>query len=129
MAQNTARGTPARALLLFALLSGVVVVAAWRDALRRKEMEHVTYPTAVGDTDYYKPGGEPLKIDVAGTLFTLQERPAEIRISRDDRMFRVPLAVPVPRLYTPSETWPAEDIPPLYLKTAPGEYQRMELAK
>ena len=129
MAQNTARGTPARVLLLFALLSGVVVVAAWRDALRRRDIEHVTYPTAVGDTAYYKPGSEPVKITVGDAVFTLQERPAEIRISRDDRMFRVPLAVPVPRLYTVSETWPAGEIPELYLKTAPGEYQRMELVK
>ena len=46
MAHNTARGTPARVLLLFALLAGGVTVAAWRDSLRRTELEHVAWPTA-----------------------------------------------------------------------------------
>jgi hypothetical protein len=82
MAQNTARGTPAKVLLLFALLTGAVAVSAWRDWLRR-----------------------------------------------DDEMFRVPLAVPLPRLYTISESWPADSVPPLYLKAAPGEYLRVALRK
>ena|SRR5436190_22917792 len=129
MAQNTARGTPARVLVVFALLAGAVAVAAWRDSLRREELEHISFPTAVGDTDYYKPGAEAVPLSVQGTLFTLREVSGETRQSRDDKMYRVPLAVPVPRLYTPSETWPAGEVPPLYLKTAPGEYQRMELRK
>lgn len=128
-AQNTARGTPARVLLLFALLTGVVAVAAWRDSLRRREIEHISWPTALGDTDYYKPGGDAIPVAVHGNVFTLHEVPGETRQSRDDQMFRVPLAVPVPRLYTPSETWPAGELPPLYLKTEAGEYQRMELRK
>jgi hypothetical protein len=129
MAQNTARGTPARVLVLFALLTGAVVVAAWRDSLRRPELEHISWPTAVGDTSYYKPGTDAVPLTVQGTVFTLHEVPGETRQSRDDRMFRVPLAVPVPRLYTPTENWPAGELPLLYLKTAPGEYQRMELQK
>ena len=129
MAQNTARGTPARVLVVFALLAGGVTVAAWRDSLRRNELEHITYPTAVGDTDYYKPGFEPVSLVVQGSAFVLRELPGETHQSRDDRMFRVPLAVPAPRLYTPAETWAAGEVPPLYLKTAPGEYQRMELRR
>lgn len=129
MAQNTARGTPARVLVLFALLTGAVTVTAWRDSLRREELEHIAYPTAVGDTAYYKPGAESVPLTVQGSVFALHELPGETRQSRDDKMFRVPLAVPVPRLYTPAETWPSGEVPPLYLKTAPGEYQRMELKK
>jgi hypothetical protein len=129
MAQNTARGTPARVLVLFALLAGAVTVAAWRDSLRREELEHISYPTAVGDTEYYKPGTESVPLTVQGSIFMLRELPGETRQSRDDKMYRVLLAVPLPRLYTPAEMWPAGEVPPLYLKTAPGEYQRMELRK
>jgi hypothetical protein len=129
MAQNTARGTPARVLLLFALLAGVVTVAAWRDSLRRSELEHIAWPTAVGDTEYYQPGTGTLPLAVHGSVLSLHEIPGETRQSRDDEMYRVPLAMPVPRLYTLAESWPPGEVPPLYLKTAPGEYQRMELRK
>jgi hypothetical protein len=129
MAQNTARGTPAKVLLLFALLTGAVAVSAWRDWLRRSEIERVTWPTALGDTDYHQAGSEPMKILVKETAYQLEEQPGEKLLRRDDEMFRVPLAVPLPRLYTISESWPADSVPPLYLKAAPGEYLRVALRK
>jgi hypothetical protein len=115
MAQNTARGTPAKVLLLFALLTGAVAVSAWRDWLRR--------------SDYHQAGSEPMKILVKETAYQLEEQPGEKLLRRDDEMFRVPLAVPLPRLYTISESWPADSVPPLYLKAAPGEYLRVALRK
>ena len=48
---------------------------------------------------------------------------------RDDRMWRVPLAVPHPRLYTTTEFFPEGEVPPLYLKTGPGEFVKVELRK
>jgi len=129
MSRNTARGTPAKVLVLFALLTGVVVVAAWRDSLRRADLERVTWPTATGDNSFHQPGGPPLELQAQGSVFSLEEEPGERLQQRDDRMFRVPLAVAVPRLYTTSETWPAGELPPLYLKTAPGEYQKVSLKK
>ncbi len=129
MSQNTARGTPGKVLLLFALLTGAVAVSAWRDWLRRSEVERVTWPTALGDTDYYQAGAEPIPLAVKGSAYLLEEQPGEKLQRRDDEMFRVPLAVPVPRLYTISESWPADSVPPLYLKAAPGEYLRVALRK
>lgn len=129
MAQNTARGTPARVLLLFALLTGGVVVAAWRDSLRRAELEHVTWPTAVGDTVFHKPADLPVRAAIHGGVFLLEEVPGENLQRRDDGMFRVPLAVAEPRLYTISESWPAGEVPPLYLKTAHGEYVKVALRR
>ena len=126
MAQNIPRGTPARVLIVFALLGGAVAVSTIQDA-RKSDLFRITYPTAVGDDSYYKSGGEPVQITVNGTVFSLHEVTGEKILRRDDRVFRVPLSVPVPRLYTTSDSFPANEIPPLYLKTADGEYQRVEL--
>jgi hypothetical protein len=128
MAQNIPRGTPARVLLIFALLLGAVVVSSIQDA-RRQDGFRITWPTAVGDDTYHKPGGEPLQIVVNGSAFSLHEDASERLQRRDDRMFRVPLAVPVPRLYTTSNSLPPNEVPPLYLKTGDGEYMRVELGE
>jgi hypothetical protein len=128
MARNVPRGTPARVLILFALLAGAVIVSALRDS-RRPGVATIRYPTAVGDADFHKPGTGPLQIAVSGTIFTLNEQPAERLQRRDDLMFRVPLAVPVPRLYTTSESFHENSVPSLYLKTAHGEYLKVELRK
>lgn len=129
MSRNTARGTPAKVLVLFALLTGVVVVSAWRDSLRRADLERVTWPTATGDNSFHQPGGPPLELKTQGSVFILEEETGERLQQRDDFMWRVPLAVPVPRLYTTTESWPAGEVPPLYLKTAPGEYLKVSLQK
>ena len=126
MAQNTARGTPARVIILFALLTGAVAVLAWRDA-RRNEKGGIRYPTAIGDMSYFKPGGDPVPVSIHDNVFSLTEETGELLKRRDDRMWRVPLAVPQPRLYTTTETFPEGEVPPLYLKTGPGEYVKVEL--
>lgn len=128
MAQNTPRGTPARVLILFALLTGVTVVSALRDS-RRPGLASVSYPTAVGDTDFHRPGDRPLQIAVHGSIFSLHEEADERLHRRDDRMFRVPLAVSVPRVYTTAESFSGEELPPLYLKAGHGEYVRVGLQK
>ena len=127
MIRNTPRGTPARVLILFGLLASVVVISALRDA-RRPELARIGYPTAVGDVDYHKPGTAPLRVAVHGSYFTLEDASEHLQ-RRDDQMFRVPLAVSSPRLYTTSEAFPEDRIPPLYLKTAPGDFVRVELRK
>lgn len=126
MARNTARGTPARVIILFALLTGAVAVQTWRDA-QRKEKGAIRYPTAIGDMSYFKPGSEPEPVSIHGTVFRLAEETGELLRCRDDRMWRVPLAVPQPRLYTTTETFPDGEVPPLYLKTGPGEFVKVEL--
>ena len=128
MIRNTPRGTPARVLILFGLLASVVVISAMRDA-RRQDAERITYPTAVGDTEFYRPGNEPLRVAVHGSFFSLHPEPGEPFQRRDDQMFRVPLAVAVPRLYTTGESWPDDRIPPLFLKAGHGEYVKVELRK
>ncbi len=128
MAQNTARGTPARVIILFALLTGAVTVVAWRDS-QRGDSGGVRYPTAIGDTTYFKPGSEALHIAIHDSVFLLAEETGEVFQRRDDRMWRVPLAVPRPRLYTTTETFPEDEVPPLYLKTGPGEYVKVALGK
>jgi len=126
MAQNTPRGTPARVLIIFALLTGAVVVSALRDS-RRAESGRIRYPTAVGDTTYYTPGSGPVQISVQGSHFALHEVSGERLQRRDDRMFRVPLGVPEPRLYATTSSFPEQEVPPLYLKVGDGDYVRMEL--
>ena len=102
MAQNTPRGTPARVLILFALLTGAVVVAAFRDSLT-ENADRISYPTAVGDFTYHTAGTEPPPIPVEGGVLTLREDVTDRLQRRDDRMWRVPLAVSVPR---PVQTTP-----------------------
>ncbi len=126
MAQNTARGTPARVIILFALLTCAVAVVAWRNA-QEKKTGAVRYPTAIGDTSYFKSGGEPLQIAIHGDVFNLAEESGEVLRRRDDRMWRVPVAVSQPRLYTTSESFPPGEVPPLYLKSGRGEYVKVEL--
>ncbi len=126
MAQNTARGTPARVIILFALLTCAVAVVAWRNA-QEKKTGAVRYPTAIGDTTYFKAGTEPLQVAIHGTVFSLAEETGEIMRRRDDRMWRVPVVVSQPRLYTTSESLPSGEVPPLYLKSGPGEYVKVEL--
>lgn len=128
MGANTPRGTPARVLILFALLTGLVVVSAYRDS-RNPDAFSVSYPTATGDTACHRPGTDPPPIAVDGIIYNLEESDDDILKRRDDRMWRVPLAVPTPRLYTPSSTWPAGEIPPLYLKTGEGAFLRVTLQK
>ncbi len=125
MAQNTPRGTPARVLILFSLLTGAVMVSALQDA-RREDLFRVTYPTAVGDGDFYRQGEEPPSVEVRGAVVYLLEHGEGKLQRRDDRMFRVPLAAASPRLYTTSETLPENGTPPLYLKTGEGEFLRVE---
>src|SRR5688572_12181705 len=125
MAQNTARGTPARILIIFSLLAGAVVVSALRDS-RRAESGSIRYPTAVGDVAWFKPGSGPLQLAVHGAVFSLHEESGERLQRRDDLMFRVPVAVPEPRLYTTTDSFPENEVPPLYLKVADGEYVRVE---
>ncbi len=126
MPQNTARGTPARVIILFALLTGGVAVLSWREA-QRKEKGAIRYPTAIGDMSYFTPGGDPVAVSIHGSNFSLSEETGELLKRRDDRMWRVPLAVPRPRLYTTTETFPEGEVPPLYLKTGPGEFVKVEL--
>jgi hypothetical protein len=126
MAQNSPRGTPARVLIIFSLLAGAVVVSALRDS-RLANSGRVRYPTAVGDISYYTPGSSPLQIAVHGSVFVLNEESGERLRLRDDLMFRVPLAVPEPRLYTSTSSFREDEVPPLYLKVADGEYVRVEL--
>ena len=126
MAQNTARGTPARVIILFALLAGAVAVVAWRYS-QRIESGAVRYPTAIGDTSYFKPGSEQWRVAIHGTVFSLAGETGELLRRRDDRMWRVPVVVSQPRLYTTSESLPSGEVPPLYLKSGPGEYVKVEL--
>ena len=66
---------------------------------------------------------------MSGTVFSVVQIPGERLVRRDDLMFRVPLAVPGPRLYTTSESFGADELPVLYLKSSIGAYLKVELKK
>ncbi len=127
MAQNLPRGTPGRVLVLLALLMGVVVVSAWRDALRREENTWVRHPSALGDTGLMAPGQPPVLLETGGKIFTLT--PGSVPLHRrDDRMFRVMAsagaALPF-SVFTTSETFAAGSDPKLYARTAPHQFLRL----
>ena len=130
MAQNIPRGTPARVLVLLALLMGLVAVSAWRDALRRDAATWVRHPTALGDTGFFIPGLPPVQLTTGGKAITLTAGAAPFH-RRDDRMFRVitgfgeslPFSV-----FSTKETLESETEPRLYARTAPHQFLRLRAA-
>ncbi len=126
MAQNLPRGTPGRVLILLALLTSVVMVSAWRDALQRSRTVRLRYPTAVGDAAFYTPGSGPLRIQAEGGIVELRESSGARLKRSDDRMFRVDLDTGYPfPLYTDREKLAADVDPRLYARVAEGEFIRL----
>ena len=127
MAQNLPRGTPARVLVLLALLIGLVAVSAWRDALRRGAATWVHHPTALGDTGLILPGQPPVRLTMGGKAITLTTG-AAIFNRRDDRMFRVVTGfgenLPF-NVFSTRETLGAEAEPRLYARLAPNQFVRL----
>lgn len=127
MAQNLPRGTPARVLVLLTLLTGLVTVSVWRDALQRPGNTWVRYPTALGDTGLLQPGNLPATLATGGGRVTLSAAgPPSSR--RDDRMFRVRTGMEAMlpfSLFTAEEDLAANPDPKLYARTAPHTYQRL----
>lgn len=129
MAQNTPRGTPARVLVLLTLLTGVIMVSAWRDALRRQQDNWVRYPTALGDTGILQPGALPATMRLAGGAVLLEKSGPETT-RRDDLMFRVPAAkgsADLPfTLFTDSGENDPDGEPMLFARTAPHRFQQLK---
>lgn len=127
MAQNLPRGTPARVLVLLTLLIGLVVVSAWRDALRRDRDTWVRFPTALGDTGLLKPGQLPVTLTTGGKTVSLTTGGQALH-RRDDRMFRVAAGegtgLPF-TLFTSRENLVNDEDPKLYARTAPHLFQRL----
>ena len=138
MAQNLPRGTPGRVLVLLAMLMGLVVVSAWRDALRRETLRReaaqrgeghpgIRHPTALGDPGLLQAGQLPVYLQAGGKNFTLRAG-AAIFHRGDDRMFRVltgeQAGFPF-TLFSTHETISAETEPRLYARKAPHHYLRL----
>jgi len=138
MAQNLPRGTPGRVLVLLAMLTGLVVVSAWRDALRRETLRReaaqrgeghpgIRHPTALGDPGLLGPGQLPVYLQAAGKNYTLSAG-GPIYHRGDDRMFRVltgeQAGFPF-TLFSTYETISAETEPRLYARKAPHQYLRL----
>lgn len=127
MAQNLPRGTPARVLVLLTLLIGLVVVSAWRDALRRDRDTWVRFPTALGDTGLLKPSQLPVTLTTGGKTVSLTIGGQALH-RRDDRMFRVAAGegtgLPF-TLFTNRENLVSDEDPKLYARTAPHLFQRL----
>ncbi len=58
---NSLQFAPWAARLGIAMLAGmfIVCVFTWIDDIRRPQLEHVTQPTAVGDSQFVKPAADP----------------------------------------------------------------------
>ena len=127
MAQNTPRGTPARVLVILALLIGLVVVSAWRDALRREATSGVRFPTALGDAGIFRATPAPMELTQGGTTIRLAAGLRTVTL-RDDQMFRVdsPMAAGLKfSLFTRTENPASQADPKLYARTAPDRYRRI----
>ena len=130
MAQNIPRGTPARVLVLLALLLGLVVVSAWRDALRRDAATWLRHPTALGDTGLFLRGQAPVRLNTGGKTILLTAGAATMH-RRDDRMFRVTTGfgenLPF-SIFTTTEYFASETEPRLYARIAPHQFLRLRAA-
>lgn len=129
MAQNLPRGTPARVLVLLTLLTGLVVVSAWRDALQRDRAVWLNYPTALGDDAYCRPDQFPVQVEAEGQVVRLAPADGKVLRLRDDRMFRLG---PGPgdslpfQLYTTVENPGSATDAPLYARTGPGKFIQLQ---
>ena len=127
MAQNIPRGTPARVLVLLALLMGLVAVSAWRDALRRNAAMWIQHPTALGDTGFFLPGQPAVHLTTDGKAITLTAGSTPFH-RRDDRMFRVTTgfgeSLPF-SVFSARETLETEAEPRLYARVSPDQFLRL----
>ncbi|MEZ5330286.1 MAG: hypothetical protein R3F19_35000 [Verrucomicrobiales bacterium] len=129
MSANLHRGTPGRALAIFAAgLAGIVTLSIhkWWE---RSDFEEVRFPTGLGDKLYYKPDNE----DFSGSRLTLRldngknqplyRHNVESVSKKDERMLKQ-LWLPASELwlYSDSRQSEKEQKERLFLKTAPGEY-------
>ena len=105
----------------------VVVISAWRDSRDAGTLCRIAWPTAVGDETFYVPGSGPFTLTASGQVFSLKEDSGDRLQIRDDQMWRLPLTVSTPRIYSTGERLPADAVPPLYVKIAHGEYLKMRL--
>ena len=95
MAENQAKATPARVLMLFAFLFAGVVASLWRYEQQRTIVQKVEYPTALGDdllcpVRLLEPGNAftaTLDSDPKPEAFTVSS--ASAKSKREDRMWKV----------------------------------------
>lgn len=127
MAQNIPRGTPGRVLVILALLMGLVVVSAWRDALHREAATWIRHPTALGDPGLFVRGQPPVQLTTGGKTITLTAGTTPFH-RRDDRMFRVTTgfgeSLPF-SVFSTKETLETEAEPRLYARTGPHQFLRL----
>lgn len=130
MAQNLPRGTPGRVLVLLTLLTGLVAVSAWRDALRRETDAWVSHPTALGDRDLLLPEHLPARFARGGEALMLQAAGAATARG-DDAMFRVHTSegsgLPF-SLFTAKENLEDEAEPKIYARIGPGQFVRLRVS-
>jgi len=114
-------------MVLLTMLIGLVVVSAWRDALRRDANTWVRHPTALGDDGLLLPGHLPVSLQAEGKIFTLTGG-GPVFHRRDDRMFRVATGDQAGfpfTLFTTHESLSAEAEPRLYARKAAHQYVRL----
>ena len=54
MADNQSADTPARILIVFVVIAGIITCWAVYDLVERQKLEGVEYPTGIGDRAYYR---------------------------------------------------------------------------
>ncbi len=126
---NIHRGTPGRALAIFAAgLAGIVALSIhkWWE---RSDFEEVRFPTGLGDKLYYEPdnddfAGGHLSVRLEnGKSQPLYRHNIESVSKKDERMLKqVWLPASELWLYSDSRQSEKEQSERLFLKTAPGEY-------
>jgi hypothetical protein len=125
--RNSPRGTPGRVLLLFSLLAVAVTAASWLSTSQKHTTFRVSWPTAVGDSSFHSRDSPLPTLSLGQHQFAIIPASEPILKRRDDRMFAANLPGNPIRLYTTTEKFPANQTPQLYLKSADGEFLRVNL--
>lgn len=126
---NLHRGTPGRALAVFAACLAGIVALSLHKWWKRGDFESIRFPTGLGDTLFYTPADEDFKggrLSIrqpdgsALPLFRHNFEPVE---KKDERMLKVAyLTTADIWLYADSRQSPQERQAHFFLKTGPGEY-------
>ena len=127
MAANEIRDTPGRLLLGWALLFSTLVLLSWRIHLRPADYEWTEYPTALGDTHYYRALGQDDRYEptlrFAGQNEGLFRRAEEAVAFDDATMMKRALDVTGQHfIYQPDAPGGKTAPLPVYLKSGENRY-------
>lgn len=129
MAENQAKATPARVLMLFTFLFAGVAATLWRHDSQRDQLQTIDFPTALADQDFcpvalLQPGVSfQAALDQAPTKAEYTVADTSGKPKREDRMWKVGMETQGQFFLYQSDQ--EGESATLWVKSAPGIFYRV----